>query len=182
MKRHLAASAAALLLTACLSACSSSSPAITNDKPKAPASHAVAASSQPAKPAAKKLPTTQARKKAAAVLEKEDQDFRTFLAKGEDVTGTPEFTVWYQKATVGLDMKQTAFDKADAYFTADNEPTKLLEQWRSNNGEANAKITQYAMDGTSPSAPDATTRKDAADARAALAKADKDAEKIASGS
>lgn len=132
--------------------------------------------------AAPKPATAQARKKAAAILMKEDQDFRSFLIQGENVTGTPEFTAWYQKAIAGLDMQQTAFSKADAYFTADNEPTDLLEQWRSDNGDANAKITQYAMDGTSPDAPDAQTRKDVADARAALAKADKDAEKIANGS
>ncbi|MFE4549663.1 hypothetical protein [Streptomyces sp. NPDC056785] len=176
MKRHPTVWAAPLLLTACLSACSGSSPASTNDKPSAPTSHAVTASTQPAK----KLPTAQARKKASAVLEKEDQIFRDFLAKGEDVTGTGDFAAWYKKAIVGLDMKQTAFDTADAYFTADNEPTDLLEQWRSDNSEANAKITQYAMDGTRPDAPNTQTRKDASDARAALAKADADADKIAS--
>ncbi|MGW3159440.1 hypothetical protein [Streptomyces sp. NPDC001089] len=182
MKRHPALGATALLLTTCLSACSGGSPASTDDKPQAPTSHAVAASSQPVKPAARKLSTAQARKTAAAVLEKEDQVFLDFLAKGEDVTATPDFTAWYEKAIVGLDMKQTAFDRADAYFTADNEPTDLLEQWRSDNGEANAKITQYAMDGTSPDVPNAHTRKDASDARTALAKADTDADKIASGS
>jgi hypothetical protein len=142
-----------------------------SDTPKAKSS---ATSPKPA--------TALARKKAAAILEKEDQDFRDFLAQGETVTGTPQFTPWYQKAIVGLDMKQNAFNKADAYFTADNEPTDLLEQWRSDNGDANAAITQYAVDGLSPDAPNTTTRKDAADARAALAKADKDAEKIANGS
>lgn len=123
----------------------------------------------------------QARKKAAAILEKEDQDFRDFLAQGVKVTGTPDFTAWYQKAIVGLDMQQNAFKKADAYFTSDDEPTDLLEAWRSDNGDGNSRITQYAMDGTSPDAPDATTRKDAADCLAALAKADKDAEEIANG-
>ncbi|MGW2425264.1 hypothetical protein ACWC0C_39505 [Streptomyces sp. NPDC001709] len=131
---------------------------------------------------AKKLPTVEARKKASAILEKEDQDFRDFLTKGENMVGRPQFTAWYRKTVVGLDMKQIAFSKADAYFTADNEPTELIEQWRSDNGDANSRITQYAMDGTSPDAPDATTRKDAADCLAALAKADKDAENIANGS
>ncbi|MFF4911264.1 hypothetical protein ACFY2T_41095 [Streptomyces sp. NPDC001260] len=121
------------------------------------------------------------RKKAASILENEDQDFRDFLAKGVKATGTAEFTAWYQKAIVGLDMKQTAFSKADAYFTADNEPTDVLEKWRSDNGEANSKITQYAMDGTSPDAPNAKTRRDAAAALSALEQADRDAEKLASG-
>ncbi|MEV7691565.1 hypothetical protein ACFW1F_24175 [Streptomyces bungoensis] len=57
-------------------------------------------------PAAKKLPTAQARKKAAAILLKEDADFRAFLAKGESVTGTPQFTAWYQQAIVGLERKR----------------------------------------------------------------------------
>ncbi|MER8011799.1 hypothetical protein [Streptomyces sp. NPDC094149] len=129
----------------------------------------------------KKQPIGEARKKAAAILEKEDQDVRDFLAKGVKATGTPGFTAWYQKAIVGLDMKQTAFSKADAYFTADNEPTDLIEKWRSDNGEANAKVTQYAMDGTSPDAPNAKTRRDAAAAFSALEQADKDAKTIASG-
>ena len=132
--------------------------------------------------APKKPSTAEARKKAAAILEKEDQDFRDFLAQGESVVGTPQFTAWYQKAIVGLDMKQTAFSKADAYFTADNEPTDLLDDWRWNNGNADGLISQFASDGTYPDAPNATTRKDASDCRAALAKADKDAEKIANGS
>ncbi|MCX4617290.1 hypothetical protein [Streptomyces mirabilis] len=78
-------------------------------------------------------------------------------------------------------MKQTAFSKADAYFTADNEPTDLIEQWRSDNGDANAAITQYSVDGLSPDAPNAKTQQDAKDALTALTKADKDAEKIANG-
>ncbi|MGW1169690.1 hypothetical protein [Streptomyces sp. NPDC002550] len=189
MKRSL--TAMGVILIATLTACGPS------DKPKATPVHATTASSSPVKtqhsaapvkagstgaPAAKKPPTAEARKKAAAILEKEDQDFRDFLAQGEKVTGMPQFTAWYQKAIVGLDMKQTAFSKADACFTADNEPTDLMEQWRSDNGDANSRITQYAMDGTSPDAPDATTRKDASDCLADLAKADKDAEKIANGS
>jgi hypothetical protein len=125
--------------------------------------------------------TAQARKQAAVILKKEDADFRTFLAKGQSVVGTPDFTAWYQKAIVGLDMKQTAFSKADAYFTADNEPTDLIEQWRSDNGDANAAITQYSVDGLSPDAPNAKTQQDAKDALTALAKADKDADRIANG-
>lgn len=131
--------------------------------------------------APKKPSAAEARKKAAAILTKEDASFRDFLAQGESVVGTPDFTAWYQKAIVGLDMQQNAFRKADAYFTADTEPTDLIEAWRADNGDANAAITQYAMDGTYPDAPNAKTRKDAADCRAALAKADKDAEKIANG-
>lgn len=154
----------------------------TPAKAKAPAKTAAPAKATAAKQPAKKPDTAQARKKAAAILEKEDQDFRDFLAQGVKVTGTPDFTAWYQKAIVGLDMQQNAFKKADAYFTADTEPTDLLEAWRSDNGDGNSRITQYAMDGTSPDAPDASTQRDAADCLAALAKADKDAEKIANGS
>ncbi|MCI3277631.1 hypothetical protein [Streptomyces cylindrosporus] len=130
-------------------------------------------------PAAGKLPTAQARKKAAAILEKEDQDFRDFLAKGQDVVGTLDFTPWYKQAIVGLDMKQTAFNKAEAYLSDGNEPTSLLEKWRDDNGDGNAAITQFAVDGLSPDAPDEKTRKDASDALGALAKADEDAEGIA---
>lgn len=190
MNRTLTAAAATGLL-ALLAACGSSNTSSSSGKNSVPSSSRSTAgatakkSASPAKTTAtpvKKLTTAQARKQAATILKKEDQDFRDFLAKGEKVTGTPQFTAWYNKAIVGLDMKQNAWQKADAPFTADNEPTTLLEQWRSDNGDANAAITQYAMDGTSPDAPNATTRKDAADARAALDKADKDAEKIANGS
>lgn len=141
--------------------------------------------STPAKPTASattpKPATAEARRKAAAILEQEDQDFRDFLAEGEPKIGTPQYTAWYDKAVAGLDMQQNAFKKADAYFTADNEPTDLLEAWRADNGDGNAAITQFGSDGLSPDAPDAATRKDAADCLAALAKADKDAEKIANG-
>ncbi len=86
-------------------------------------------------PTAKK-PRPLARRQAAVILEQEDQDFRDFLAQGEKAVGTPQWPAWNQKAIVGLDMKQTAFSKADAQFTADNEPTDLLEQWREDDGEA----------------------------------------------
>lgn len=171
----------------------SSTPSLSKPKPTK-STHAKKASVTPtrtavsAKPAAtptthapKKPSAAEARKKAAAILVKEDQDFGDFLTQGEDVVGTPQFTAWYQKAVVGLDMQQNAFKKADAYFTADTEPTDLIEAWRADNGDANAAITQYANDGTDPDAPNAKTREDAADCRAALAKADKDAAKIANG-
>ncbi|MEU6512286.1 hypothetical protein [Streptomyces sp. NPDC046942] len=127
---------------------------------------------------APKLATADARRKAAAILEQEDQDFRDFLAQGGKAVGTPDWPAWDQKAIAGLDMKQTAFSKADAYFTADNEPTDLLEQWRADNGDANAAITRFA--GTGPEM-DAQSRQIAANCLAALTKADKDAEKIANG-
>jgi hypothetical protein len=154
-------------------------------KPKpsaAPVKTAAPAKAAATSTPAPKLATAEARKKAAAILEQEDQSFRDFLAKGEDVVGTPQFSAWYQKATVGLDMKQTAFSNADANFTADNEPTDLLDDWRWNNGNADGAISTFAMDGTSPDAPNAKTRKDASDCLADLAKADKDAEKIGNGS
>ena len=87
----------------------------------------------------------------------------------------------YEAVTADWTKQQNAFKKADAYFTADNEPTDLLEAWRADNGDGNAAITQFSSDGLSPDAPNAKTRKDAADCLAALAKADKDAEKIANG-
>ncbi|MER6075582.1 hypothetical protein ABT187_43795 [Streptomyces sp. NPDC001817] len=151
-------------------------------KPKPSAKTAAPVKIAVTKTPSQKPATTEARKKAAAILEQEDQDFRYFLAKGGDVVGTPQFSAWYQKAIVGLDMKQTAFSKADSYFTADNEPTDLLDDWRWNNGNADGLISQFASDGTSPDAPDAATRKDASDCLADLAKADRDAEKIANGS
>jgi hypothetical protein len=190
MKRTRATAATAVLLAA-LAACSSSNTTSSSGKSGTPhSSHPAAGATakkttSPAKTTAtpaKKLTTAQARKQAATILKKEDQDFRDFLAQGENVVGTPQFTAWYNKAIVGLDMKQNAFQKADAPFTADNEPTNLIEAWRSDNGDANSRITQYAMDGTAPDAPNATTRKDAADARTALDKADKDAGQIANGS
>ncbi|MFJ5035906.1 hypothetical protein ACIQB5_49890 [Streptomyces sp. NPDC088560] len=130
---------------------------------------------------AQKPATAEARKKARAILEQEDQSFRDFLAKGEDVVGTAQFSASYQKAILGLDMKQTAFSKTDANFTAGNEPTDLLDDWRWNNGNADGLISQFASDGTSPDAPDTETRKDVADCLADLSKADKDADKIANG-
>ncbi|WP_019059969.1 hypothetical protein [Streptomyces prunicolor] len=189
MRRTLTITATVLLLGP-LAACNSGSTKTHSAKTSsATASHSAkpTKTAAPAKAgstgtAAKKPPTAQARKKAAAILTQEDTDFRTFLSKGQTTVGTTDFTAWYQKAVVGLDMKQTAFSKADALFTADNEPTDLLEQWRSDNGVANATITQFANDGTSPDAPNAKTRKDASDALNALAKADKDAAKIANGS
>lgn len=179
--------------SAAKSSITASSPSPSSAKPAASKSAPAKAAAKPSHSSASTKPTTstthapaklslaESRKKAAAILVKEDADFRAFLAQGESVVGTPEFTAWYQKAVVGLDMQQTAFKKADSYFTADTEPTDLLEQWRSDNGNANAAITQYANDGTDPDAPNAATRKDAADARAALAKADGDAAKIAAG-
>lgn len=138
MNRILTSASAAALLLAGPTACSDSkTSSSTDDAAKPAATHGSPAKANrtttPAKAGTsgaptKKLPTSQARKQAAMILKKEDQDFRDFLSKGETVTGTADFTAWYQKAIVGLDMKQTAFNKADAYFTADNEPTDLLEQ------------------------------------------------------
>lgn len=191
MKKTVTTTALAVVLLGALAACNT-------DKPKAAstptASHASASSSPtkaakttaPAKagatatPAAKKPATAQARKQAAVILEQEDQDFRDFLAQGEKAVGTPQWPAWNQKAIVGLDMKQTAFSKADALFTADNEPADLLEQWREDNGEADSGITRFAND-TGPELT-AASRKDASDVLTLLEKADKDAEKIANGS
>ncbi|MFF7142259.1 hypothetical protein ACFZB5_13555 [Streptomyces nodosus] len=179
MKRTLSTTAAILLLSV-VAACDNSDhpqPA----KARSTTSAASQGASAPSTPAKKPL-TVEARKQAAAILKKEDADFRAFLAKGQNVVGTPDFTPWYQKAIVGLDMQQTAFQKADALFTADNEPTDLMEKWRNDNGAANAAITQFATDGTAPDAPNSKTRKDASDALAALTKADKDADRIAKNS
>ncbi|MFJ8345044.1 hypothetical protein ACIQ9J_01445 [Streptomyces sp. NPDC094153] len=173
MRRTLATTAAILLLSTA-AACSSS------DHPQ-PVKARTATSAAPGGAPAKKPPTAEARKQAAAILKKEDADFRAFLTEGQDAVGTPDFTDWYQKAIVGLDMQQTAFQKADALFTAKNEPTALMEAWRTDNASANAAITQFATDGTAPDAPNSKTRKDASDALKALEKADKDAEQIANG-
>ncbi|MFB6955465.1 hypothetical protein ACFCYB_00155 [Streptomyces sp. NPDC056309] len=171
MRRTLTTTTAVLLLST-IAACGSS------DHPQ-PAKARTATSAAPGGAPAKKPPTAEARKQAAAILKKEDANFRAFLTKGQNALGTPGFTDWYQKAIVGLDMQQTAFQKADGLFTAENEPTALMEAWRTHNAEANTSITQFAMD-AGPE-PDAKTRKDASDALRALEKADKDAERIANG-
>ena len=133
-----------------------------------------------ASPAAKPA-TAAARKQAAAILKAEDQRFRDQLAKGQRVVGTPDFTAWYQTAIVGFGTDQAAFKRADALFTADNEPTDLLEAWRWHNGNADGAISTFAQDGTAMDAPDAKTRQDAKDALAELAKADSAADRLAAG-
>lgn len=120
------------------------------------------------------------RQAAAAILRGDDQHYRDELAKGQSLLGTPAYTAWYQ-AILTDTRYMPDFSKADKHFTADNEPTDLIEQWRSDNGDGASAVVQFAIDGLSSDAPNAATRKDAADALAGLGKADADAVKIAAG-
>ncbi|MFJ6215033.1 hypothetical protein ACIQGZ_17110 [Streptomyces sp. NPDC092296] len=163
--------------------------AIATDKPPAPDTASTSAldddptidAPAPKSHKPKKPPTAEARKQAAAILKAEDQRFRDQLAAGERVVGTVDFTAWYKKAIRGFGTKQEAFAKADALFTAENEPSDLIEAWREHNGDADAAITTFAEEGTAMDAPNAKTRAAAKEALADLAKADRDADRIAAG-
>ncbi|WP_055588661.1 hypothetical protein [Peterkaempfera griseoplana] len=185
MRRTTLPASATLLTAALLTGCTSTTASTSVDSNPSTISIDQSADAEAPAPAAsatlKKLPAAAARKQAAKILKAEDQRFRDQLAKGQRLVGTPGFTSWYQVAILGFGTKQEAFRKADGLFTADNEPTDLIEAWRTDNGNADGAIIQFAQDGTAMDAPNAQTRQDARDALAALVKADKDASRIAAG-
>ncbi|MDJ0346733.1 hypothetical protein [Streptomyces sp. PH10-H1] len=168
----------------------SSSPstvAVPATQPPSPSlTHTAAPVKTTAAPASKAPPKVPAkasaadRQAAAAILTADDQHYRDELAKGQSLLGTPAYTAWYQ-ALLTDTRYMPDFSKADKHFTADNEPTDLIEQWRSDNGDGASAVVQFAVDGLSSDAPNAATRRDATDALAGLAKADADAAKIAAG-
>jgi hypothetical protein len=112
----------------------------------------------PAKPA---VPNYAA---AAAILASDDEHYRREIAAGPPVLGTPAFTAWWQKASTDT-QNMDDFGKADAYFTADNEPTDLLEAWRTDNGQAVTDLYQFAaaehMAGPGPATADMKRWEDA---------------------
>lgn len=103
----------------------------------------------PSKPAANPTtaaPTTAAPPNyaaAAAILLADDEHYRQEIAAGPPVLGTPQFTAWWQKASTDT-QNMDDFGKADAYFTADNEPTGVIEAWRTDNGNATSDVYQFA--------------------------------------
>ncbi|MFE9555147.1 hypothetical protein ACFYOD_16925 [Streptomyces sp. NPDC006703] len=123
--------------------------------PRTPAA-ALAASVAP-------LPPAEARKKAAAVLRANDAYYQkefndgvpVILNRGSDGS-FPAFHAWYEKAATDVQPGMDAFKKADAYFTADDEPSSISD-WRDDNGNLSADIALLASDGLGVGGPDDAT-------------------------
>lgn len=145
--------------------------------PAAPSNPTKSAASTPAAAPTAAAPPNYAA--AAAILLADDEHYRGEIAAGPPVLGTPAFTAWWQTASTDVQNEQD-FSKADAYFTADNEPTDLLEAWRTDNGNAVTDVYQFASAelkaGPGPATAEMHTWELAF--QADIAKADADAKKL----
>lgn len=109
------------------------------------------------------LPPAEARKKAAAVLRANDayyqQEFNngvTVILNRGSADSFPAFHAWYEKAATDVQPGMDAFKKADAYFTADDEPSSISD-WQGDNGNLSADVAQLATDGLGVGGPDDAT-------------------------
>jgi hypothetical protein len=95
------------------------------------------------------------------------------------VLGTRAFTPWWQKASTDVQWHDD-LAKAEAYFTADNEPADLIEAWRNDSGNAVTDVYQFAaaelVAGPGPATAD--MHKWEVAFQADIAKADTDARKL----
>jgi hypothetical protein len=135
---------------------------------KAPTNAAPAKTAAPVKASAssapaQKLPTAEARKKAAAILRANDayyqQEFNngvTVILNRGSANSFPAFRAWDEKAATDVQPGMDAFKKADAYFTADDEPASISD-WQGDNGTLSADIAQLASDGLGVGGPDDAT-------------------------
>ncbi|MBD0746684.1 hypothetical protein [Streptomyces sp. CBMA152] len=124
-----------------------------------------------------KTASVENRAAAAKILHANVQHYRDSLNTGRTTWGIPKFGPWTQQALLDLTY-QDAFAKADKQFTADNEPDSI-NTWRDDIAAVTDAINDWAkknaLDTSSQPAP-ATT-----DVDKALAKADKDADDVATG-
>lgn len=148
--------------------------ACSTDQPK-PASSTAPGDSKGIRTSPKQLPIAEARKKAAAILTKQDADDRKTLTDWIGGKGAADWNL----LTVLPPAAQPTFEEAKALFPARNAPTGLLVRWRTDSEDAWAAITQYGKDREGRGASKAATSRDVRDALAALARADKDAAQIA---
>ncbi|MGW4517284.1 hypothetical protein ACWEO4_36120 [Streptomyces sp. NPDC004393] len=141
---------------------------------------------------AQKLPAAEARKKAAAILRANDayyqQEFNhgvTVVLNRGSADSFPAFHAWDEKAATDVQPGMDAFKKADAYFTADDEPASISD-WQGDNGTLSADIAQLASDGLGVGGPDDATYRQKVQADASkfphdFQVAEADADKVAAG-
>lgn len=138
------------------------------------------------------LPPAEARKKAAAVLRANDayyqQEFNngvTVILNRGSADSFPAFHAWYEKAATDVQPGMDAFKKADAYFTADDEPSSISD-WQGDNGNLSADVAQLATDGLGVGGPDDATYRQKVQADASkfphdFQVAEADVDKVAAG-
>lgn len=116
---------------------------------------------------------------AGAVLLADDDHYRQVIASGPHVPGTRAFIAWWQKASTDVQWHDD-LAKAQAYFTADNEPVDLIEAWRNDNGNAVTDVYAFAAAklAAGPGPVTAEMRKQEVAFQADIAKADADARKL----
>lgn len=179
-----------------LSASASSQPRPSASKSAAPKTSATASASAPMA-----LPSTgpthlapaSNRHKAAAILRASDAYYQQVFNDGVPVildrgqpNSFPAFAAWQQAHGQGdVQEGMTAFKQADAFFTADDEPSTITD-WQADNGQLSSDIAQLDSDGDGVGGPDdanyrAKVQADVAQFQKDFATAEKDADHVEAG-
>jgi hypothetical protein len=116
---------------------------------------------------------------AGAVLLADDDHYRQVMASGPPVLGTRAFAAWWQKASTDVQWHDD-LAKAQAYFTAENEPVDLIEAWRNDSGKAVTDVYEFAAVelAAGPGRTTAEMRRLEVAFQADIAKADADARNL----
>jgi hypothetical protein len=135
-----------------------------------------------------------ARNGAAAILHANDayyqQEFNegvtVSLARGQS-NSFPAYHAWQTEAATDVAPGNTAFAKADAYFTADDEPSSISD-WQADNGTLQSDLFKLAQDSLGVGGPGdldsqarASVAADIKQEQHDFAVAEHDAERVAAG-
>jgi hypothetical protein len=133
------------------------------------------------------------RHKAAAILRASDAYYQQVFNAGVPVildrgqpNSFPAFAVWQQAHGQGdVQEGMTAFKQADAFFTADDEPSTISD-WQGDNGQLSSDIAQLDNDGDGVGGPDDATYRakvqaDVTQFQKDFATAEKDADNVEAG-
>lgn len=115
-------------------------------------------------PGATHLAPASARHSAAAILQSSDAYYQQVFNDGVPVildrgqpNSFPAFAAWQQAHGQGdVQEGMTAFQKADAFFNADDEPSTISD-WQGDNGQLSSDIVQLDNDGDGVGGPDDAT-------------------------
>jgi hypothetical protein len=115
-------------------------------------------------PGATHLAPASARHSAAAILQSSDAYYQQVFNDGVPVildrgqpNSFPAFAAWQQAHGQGdVQEGMTAFQKADAFFSADDEPSTISD-WQGDNGQLSSDVVQLDNDGDGVGGPDDAT-------------------------
>lgn len=135
-----------------------------------------------------------ARHSAAAVLHANDAYYQQEFNEGVTVSlardqanSFPAYHAWQSKAATDVAPGNAAFAKADAYFTADDEPSSITD-WQTDNGTLQSDLFKLAQDSLGVGGPGdldsqarAAVAADAKQEQQDYAVAEHDADRVATG-